>query len=219
MADETTVRVERDVLSRLALAAETLGFKLTAQAAVAHALEFFVDLLEGRDSDECLFVHTPVAFYRLMPGERRQANDVSEDHRPKYPKAGPRSLRRTIVAKEAKGAKRPRKGSGPLPDAPEGRYERLPIRPDRPSLDRLRIALKQREEEEGAMGPFELVLRRRRNAVERIMAPRSPTDRQLVNEALDVAFRAVRDELQMKDAPSDEQIAKAIAQLRTGGRD
>ena len=215
MRDETTVRASRAALDKVLMAATATGFKITAKDAVNYALAYFADLIEGRDSDENLFVQTDVALYRIEPARRRQLNGVPSDQEPRKVERGSRSLRRTIVAKSA-DFDGPVEESAPRPDSAE-RYERYPVRPLPELLDRLRIAVDKREQEEAAMDAFERMLRRQRNAVGNIMAGRSPTDRQLVNGALEVAFLAVRDDLWRTDAPSDEQIAKAVAELRTGG--
>ena len=79
MIDDTTVRVDRATLARVQEAAMRSGFRLTAKAATATALELLADLIEGRTSDVALRVEAPGLVFTLAPSLRRRLNQVARE--------------------------------------------------------------------------------------------------------------------------------------------
>lgn len=79
MANDTTVRVDRATLSRVRDAAVRSGFRLTAKAATAAALDLLADLIEGRRFDVDLRVAAPGLDFTLARSLRRRLNQVAKD--------------------------------------------------------------------------------------------------------------------------------------------
>ena len=79
MTDDTTVRVDRPTLLRVQDAAMRSGFRLTAKAATAAALELLAHLIEGRTFDVALQVEAPGLVFTLPPSLRRGLNQVARE--------------------------------------------------------------------------------------------------------------------------------------------
>ena len=111
MADDTTVRVNRATLDRVFDAAVRSGFRLTAKAATAAALELLAGVIEGRGSDAILHVEAPRLVFTLTPSLRRRLNQVTEN-----PEGGPSTLK--INALPPKGFRTFQMASFVDPDGP-----------------------------------------------------------------------------------------------------